>query len=445
MKILLFNDNPVVQKLVALSAQKTKDELAVASSPEDIQESSCDLLIVDDALYSDETFAAIKEYVVFKSALLMATRGNAVPAGFDNVINKPFLPTDLVDTLIHIEKHIAAPVHETPPPSAADETEETPYSIDLEETLSEFESDEGFEEEEIPDSEADFIALESFEEAMPKTAILDHEEVQEVRGLLEDTDSDALMEEEEELFETAEVPELSKEDEGGEESFDFDALLGNEEDAEPDSDTSDEEFLDFGEESLPDDVQPHAAPNDVTDPYDFDVLEEESVTPLSIEEIVGEESEEEFLLDDEAFGDLELKIQEAVEDLEPADLEMEVGEEMFESFTPVSEEEDEAFFDELDLLDERELKLAIGEEIEEEPEISASTPSSIAAEALGEVMGKPVQWNNEGEKSAAESEATPVEGVEALQALLKALANEDVAKSLKGLNISININFGNNA
>jgi hypothetical protein len=29
MKILLFNDNPVVRKLVALSAQKTKDELSV--------------------------------------------------------------------------------------------------------------------------------------------------------------------------------------------------------------------------------------------------------------------------------------------------------------------------------------------------------------------------------------------------------------------------------
>jgi len=33
--------------------------------------------------------------------------------------------------------------------------------------------------------------------------------------------------------------------------------------------------------------------------------------------------------------------------------------------------------------------------------------------------------------------------MEALQALLKALSNDDVAASLKGLNISININFGN--
>ncbi len=444
MKILLFNDNPVVQKLVALSAQKTKDELAVASSPEDIQESSCDLLIVDDALYSDETFSAIKEYVVFKSTLLMATRGNAIPAGFDNVINKPFLPTDLVDTLIHIEKHIAVPVGGTAtvPASEGTEEEESPYSIDLEETLSEFESDEGFGEEEISDSESDFIALESFEEAIPKTAILDHEEVQEVRGLLEDTESDTLMEEEEALFETAGIPEVSEEDE---EPFDFDALIESEEETVLPSDASDEELFDFGEESLTEDVQTHTAPNDVTDPYDFDALEEESVMPLSIEEIVGEESSEELLLDDEEFGDLELKIQEAVEDLEPADLEMEVGEEMFESFASVSEEGDDAFFDELDLLDERELRLAIGEELEEEPEISASTPSSIAAEALGEVMGKPVQWSDEGAKSTAEVKASPVEGVEALQALLKALANEDVAKSLKGLNISININFGNNA
>jgi hypothetical protein len=38
---------------------------------------------------------------------------------------------------------------------------------------------------------------------------------------------------------------------------------------------------------------------------------------------------------------------------------------------------------------------------------------------------------------------SPAAGMEALQALLKALSNDEVAKSLKGLNISININFGN--
>lgn len=459
MRILLFNDNPVVQKLVALSAQKTKDELTVASSTEDIQEGSYDLLIVDDALYSDETFAAIKEYIEFTSALLMATRGNAVPAGFNNVINKPFLPTDLVDTLIQIEKHTIAPLRATSSPIAADKAleEETPYSIDLGETLLAFEpgGEESFSEDEEADTESglDLAELESFEEGIPKTAILDQEEVQEVRELLEDTDSDMFMGEEEEILEETfdAVKGSDMADEGEkieEEEFDFDLLdESNEEPLLSSDSTEDEEVFDFGEEMHADDIPIPQEQSDVTDPFDFDALDEEDAAPFGEEEMSEEESGEELLLDEKEFGDLEMRIQEAVEDLEPEDLDMELDEEMLESFTSYEDESADALFDELDMLDERELKLAIGEEVETEPDVyvGESGRASIAAEALGEVMGKPVQWNNEEEKSSAELQTTPAEGVEALQALLKALANEDVAKSLKGLNISININFGNGA
>jgi len=107
MKILLFNDNPVVRKLVALSAQKTKDDLSVVWSTDEIEGNAYDLLIVDDALYSDEILDSINERIVAKNTLFMATRGKAVPSGFDNVINKPFLPTDLVDMFVQIEKKVS--------------------------------------------------------------------------------------------------------------------------------------------------------------------------------------------------------------------------------------------------------------------------------------------------------------------------------------------------
>jgi len=55
-KILLLNDNPVVNKLVTLSAQKTSDELDVVNSIDDIDSRSYDLLVVDDTSYSDEMF-----------------------------------------------------------------------------------------------------------------------------------------------------------------------------------------------------------------------------------------------------------------------------------------------------------------------------------------------------------------------------------------------------
>ena len=73
----------------------------------------------------------------------------------------------------------------------------------------------------------------------------------------------------------------------------------------------------------------------------------------------------------------------------------------------------------------------------------AEGANSLCAEALDEAINESAIFEDISE-IPSEMEAQPhTEGVEALQALLKALSNENVAKSLKGLNISININFGN--
>jgi uncharacterized membrane protein len=98
------------------------------------------------------------------------------------------------------------------------------------------------------------------------------------------------------------------------------------------------------------------------------------------------------------------------------------------------------------------MKLAVGESVEEElsVRVGAGEHSSLDAEALREAMGTPskdLELNDKAEEpvvaSEIEKKSSPSEGMEALQALLKALSNDDVAASLKGLNISININFGN--
>lgn len=426
MNILLFNDNPVVRKLVALSAQKTKDDLSVIWSVDEIQESSYDLLIIDDALYSDELFESLKELVTFKSTLLMATRGKAVPAGFENVINKPFLPTDLVDMFIQIEKKISSAPSVAHSMKSEESFADIPfYAINLDETLTETESGgdefDSFElgdldekldldsdlDEIIPASETgidDFDSFElgdlnlddeegeseNFDETLP-TAILDQEEVQEVQNLLDDTESDDWNVEDEIMIK------------GIEEADELDEL-----------DLPEEENSDFGS---------------------FD---------------------DELLLDEEELGDLELQIQDAVNGLEEEALDKELELNDFElnfddalmekldlSDKEIVETEDMEEFDELDMLDERELKLAIGEEVEEEPEAGIDEEDLfLQTEELDES-----DLNEEVVEQVASSTVptTHAEGVEALQALLKALSNEDVAKSLKGLNISININFGNDA
>lgn len=488
MKILLFNDNPVVRKLVALSAQKTKDELSVIWSADEIQESDYDLLIIDDALYSDELFESLKELVTCKSTLLMATRGKAVPAGFDNIINKPFLPTDLVDMFIKIDKKT---VSSAAPQSVKNEEPIIPaeplYAINLDDTLpnlketSDLDSfDLGDLDDEIDlgdslDIHDEDDILEDIGDTRP-TAILDQEEVQEVQNLLDDTESDDWDLEEEIIIRGIDEPDVHKDKDA---ASDEEMFALNDEDAEDELLDAKDELLDAEDELLMDnDPLEESVPSETKAEEDFGMLETDeslaSFDDLDLElddEMTLPNLDDEMLLDDEELGDLETQIQEAVEGLgsETLDTELDMDDLNLDFEDTLSEEldsdEDEISeddnseatdvkevassdemdqFDELDMLSERDLKLAIGEEVEDELELD----SDDADDSLSEI--EPLDDEFEEVLALDEEEVTqePIapshaEGVEALQALLKALSNEEVAKSLKGLNISININFGN--
>lgn len=474
MKILLFNDNPVVRKLVALSAQKTKDDLSVIWSVDEIEESEYDLLIVDDALYSDEMFESLNEKIIVKSTLFMATRGQAVPSGFDNVINKPFLPTDLVDMFVQIEKKVNVASEAKGDLKKESIPTEPMYAINLEDTLPDLEGheDELMDVEHLNDSdeEFDFSSLEDFDEKLPETAILDQEEVQEVQGLLEETEEEHLGMEEDAFAQDINEMTLPQEENGlnleidDEFSFDDD-LVPNEIEGE---------ILNF-DSVLEDDrlaQEDTLAHKEMLDEDDFDDIDFSS----ALEENVGVDEEDELLslseeapaddidisslMDDDELGDLESKIEDAVSGLESEELERELESDDFgvdfdetaleelslnqeeSAVTPMDDSED---FDELDMLDERELKRAIGEEIEDdEPAVySDEGDISLAAETLDEVMSEAGFLEESSEAFEEEDNVSHAEGVEALQALLKALSNENVTKSLKGMNISININFGN--
>ncbi len=469
MNILLFNDNPVVRKLVALSAQKTRDNLSVVWSMEEIEESGYDLLIIDDALYSDEMFASLKEAVAFKVTLLMATRGNAIPAGFDHVINKPFLPTDLVDLFANINGGLSSKVSEkvidlgeSVPPSS----KEDPYlAIDLEESLLDLETAAHDKEDDLYDLggisdnlDLDDLSdeLDSFEnEEHP--AILDHEEVAEVRGLLEETENDELLDDEnvsadvmEEFdFGDLDIPE-EKEDSIDAALDDFEGLDMEDEIETPlaipelaDEEIDDEDF-DFGELDIPEETENVTVADEAIVPEEDDHLMDDEELLLEDESEISEEEP----LNEDGFDDLELKIQEAVGELDADDLDMEFDDTMLDGLEIETEAEPASLSDafessddvsEFDMLNERELKLAIGEEVEEE-ESEIGVEESEYTEDLDEAVELYKEVSVEA--PVVTQEATHAEGVEALQTLLKALANEDVAKSLKGLNISININFG---
>lgn len=490
MKILLLNDNPVVRKLVALSAQKTKDDLSVIWSVDEVEDGGYDLLIVDDAHYSDESMAALKEKIQYKTSLLMATRGNATPSGFDKVINKPFLPTDLVDLFAQISQSLSVVSEE--------KSSDTRKDIVLDDAA---EDDENI--------NLDDFDIEDDHEMAAKTNVLDHEEVQELQDLLDDTDSfelddelslDDLMEDTEmtdsgdvtnndDLLESLDDDILqalegqstvesaeneleameefdfdedllaseSKLDQPIDESFDDEDLLGSLDDllALDDEEISSEGQLENDNElddlvGLVDEEETgEETPVMDEEVEDFDALSLDDIADMDEDEaLLSLESVDDALSDDE-FGELEQQIQEAVEELGIEDLEqgldgLELGD--MDEFEGLGD---------LDSLSERDIKLAIGEEVEEE-ELEVRTGegehASLNAEALGEAMAM-VELDDEDENSEMDLETmsvpvqghhgTPAEGMDALQALLKALSNEEVAKTLKGLSINININFGN--
>lgn len=462
MKILLLNDNPVVRKLVALSAQKTKDELSVIWSVDEVEGDSYDLLIVDDAHYSDESMASLKEKIQYKTSLLMATRGNATPAGFDKVINKPFLPTDLVDLFSQIDKDLSS--------STPQIAEEKTRAIVLDNTIN---IDENLNFDDFDIAEEDEI------EAAVKTNVLDHEEVQELQDLLDDTDNfdiddelslDGLMVDDEirdtnhivsneDLLESLDddiLQTLEAESSTGNvendlqdamEEFDFDEeLFAQEEEpakeiegAFEDEDllgslddllALDEEFDDLtgvSDEKDTVDAEPESTVDEALDDLDALLLDD---LAMMDDEFSSLESAQDALSDDE-FGELEQQIQEAVEELGFEDLEQGLNE------VEMGELEG---LEGLDSLSERDIKLAIGEEVEE------AEADTEAMEEFSTVELEDELENSDTEIVAVSEEehhGTPAEGMDALQALLKALSNEDVAKTLKGLSINININFGN--
>ena len=106
MKILLLNDNPVVNKLVTLSAQKTSDELDVVDSLDSLQPGEYDLLIVDDTMYNDDMFSELKSKIIFSSSLYICSRDAAKVEAFSSTLKKPFLPTDLVELFLKFSKEV---------------------------------------------------------------------------------------------------------------------------------------------------------------------------------------------------------------------------------------------------------------------------------------------------------------------------------------------------
>jgi uncharacterized membrane protein len=426
MNILLLNDNPVVTKLVTLSAQKTGSEILIVNNMEEILGGSYDLLIVDEALYTPALMDELKSKISYKRSLYMLSRGSQSIDEFDHEVKKPFLPTDLVELLSSISTAVLK-MKDEPVNLEHVELEE---NFDLNKNLdhevpTDSDIDDGFNLDDF-DLNLDDIDLDNLNIADDEIgSILDQDEVQEVKNLLDEEESDK------------ENNELNLDDEFDLDNFEFE---NDEPLAAPDKinfeDISDVEEKDsLHEDELEDDF----SFDDLDMLTDLESIKPEEVSTqekiedeLELDELTKPQAatvDDQVILTDDDFNldTLEDEIESALGTLSQDDLDQEI----------------DLSFDDLDefaTLDEKSLKIALGEEVEDtiENEITLDLNSELLDEAehsLSEEIVLPVK---------EELSVSTADGVEALKTLLKALSNEDVVASLKGMNVNINISFGSN-
>ena len=388
MKILLLNDNPVVTKLVTLSAQKTDDEVEIVTDIDSISSDMYDLLIVDDGLFSNDVLNAIKEKIKFRNSLFICSRESEKQDEFTKTIKKPFLPTDMVELFSSLKKNLDS-VDE-------DISLQTQEPTDIEsDDLENGDVLEGLDDlEELGDLESldddldigDDLDLDDLEEGLGES-VLDDEEAQKVKDLLDDAElTDEEMADEE--YDIA----LDLEDEA-------DVNISEDEDLASDEDVIDEDTAELGELNV--------ATEDLDSLLDEELADEE----LSFDEEVDLDLEE-LNLEDE---NLENQIEDAMSELSEEDLESEVDE---NTLLEIANHEMDSFAN----LNSKELKLALGEEVDESED-----------ELLEE--------STEEEEASIAEPTTTNAGVEGLQALLNALKDKNVAASMKGAKITINISF----
>lgn len=100
MKLYLINKNPMINKLVDLSASKL--EMEMVESQEIDASINAEIMLMDDECFDAESFLAYKAANAETKMVLFYAKAAERIKGFDAYIQKPFLPTDLVKTLSEV-------------------------------------------------------------------------------------------------------------------------------------------------------------------------------------------------------------------------------------------------------------------------------------------------------------------------------------------------------
>jgi hypothetical protein len=211
MDILLINSNPVVSRLMALCVRDAHLHLEEVSGVAQARGKGYDVVFVDDGSYTVVTEGFVKG-IDAKRKVFLSSRMQEIP-GFDTVIKKPFLPSQIIDILECVEHGEEESISQMKGQSETEEMQEekeaqTPKeTADAELCLPEEEDASGltFEElgEDVAPSQENFASIfpltpeENREEAEEKSEetepVLDSDEIARIKALLEMDDEEESM------------------------------------------------------------------------------------------------------------------------------------------------------------------------------------------------------------------------------------------------------------
>lgn len=107
MQVLLINQNATIERLVKLSSGKQGYGLALAHDISEVVNAAYDFVVIDSDLYQEDGFGLLRQKLNAAKTILIVSKGALRASGFDIYIEKPFLPTELLDAFSTLEKIIA--------------------------------------------------------------------------------------------------------------------------------------------------------------------------------------------------------------------------------------------------------------------------------------------------------------------------------------------------
>lgn len=315
MHFLLVNNNPAVSRLITLSVEKLGFKIDEVVSFDEAVEESYDVVFVDSEQYSEITIDESIEEGLSRNFVYLSKRGEDKPENMSAVLEKPFLPTDFIDLVAKIdndssdddldidnveEESLEERAEETKEEIKEDKTdsivdeEEIINSIDIEDSLELEEIDEEeLEIDEIDEEEISDIDMSAIEEEIAKVddkdLSLDEDEIGLDEEMLEENDKENEQElgNEEELtsvLDSDDIDEVKQllEEENDEDDFKLEEMIEEDKDVGFES----EDFsLDEVEDAEKQEVKDESFV--MKDEIDEDIIEplEEDLSDASVEEL----------------------------------------------------------------------------------------------------------------------------------------------------------------